>query len=164
VPSGVAKERHTDGQVTDADALLKIHSYCIDTSRMSAREAADVKDFIAKESGPKKVLGKIPWTLMDDCSKADAVVALDFQPTAIMDEQNAAGALQAGTDTSNPAGGGAAALAENQSAWNTALAVVVRGTNNVLYRVTGEAVPRHRENSIKSPFATLGSDLKKLSR
>ena len=162
--SALAKEAHTEGQVTDASALMNVHSYCLDTSHLPAAEVADVKDFVAKESGPKRILGKIPWTLTSDCAQADAVIAIDFQPTAIMDEANAAGAMQAGIATSNPAGGGAAAMAENQSAWDTAIAVVDRSTKKVLYRVTGEAVPRHRENSMKSTFSTLAKDLKKLSK
>jgi hypothetical protein len=45
---------------------------------MGSAQAAEVKEFLAKESGPEKQLGCLPWQLADDCTKTDAVARIYF--------------------------------------------------------------------------------------
>jgi len=67
------------GKVWDAVTLAKIRSYCVDTSALAGYEAYDVERFKENEGKPKHLLAKLPWTLVSDCSKSDAVVRVSFR-------------------------------------------------------------------------------------
>ena len=68
------------GKVSDLAAFSRIHSYCVDSTGLPSDEANDVKNFVRAESKPKKLLTKLPWTLVSDCSQGppDAVVKVEF--------------------------------------------------------------------------------------
>jgi hypothetical protein len=155
-----AHAKKTEGEVPDPAALSRVKTYCIDTSQMSPSEAADVQKFVGEQNSPKKLLGKLSWSLADNCSQVDAVITLKFEPTSIMDSTGAPGAMQASTSSSNAIPGSGVNAGAN--AYDTALTVSDR-SGKLLYRVTGEAAPLHPERSLKSPFTMLVSDLKKVS-
>jgi hypothetical protein len=160
VVSSAAYAKKTEGEVPDPAALSRVKSYCIDTSQMNTSEAGDVQKFVEEQKTPKKLLGKLPWSLADNCTQADAVITLKFEPTSIMDSSGAPGAMQASTSSSNAIPGSGVNAGAN--AYDTALTVSDR-SGKLLYRVTGEAAPLHPERSLKSPFSMLVSDLKKVS-
>ena len=72
------------GKISDLAAFSKIHSYCVDASDLPGDEAYDLKRFVSNENKPKKLLSKLPWTLVSDCSQGspDVVVTLEFQKFA----------------------------------------------------------------------------------
>jgi hypothetical protein len=83
LPAAVAAKKPT-GKISDPAAFSKIQSYCIDTSDLSGDEALDLKNFVSAENKPKKLLSKLPWTLVSDCSQGppDVVVRMELQKFA----------------------------------------------------------------------------------
>jgi hypothetical protein len=76
-----AAAKKPTGKISDLAAFSKIHSYCVDSSDLPGDEAYDVKRFVSNENKPKKLLSKLPWTLVSDCSQGspDVIVRLEFQ-------------------------------------------------------------------------------------
>jgi hypothetical protein len=74
------------GTISDPAEFSRIQSYCIDASELADDEALDVKDFVSTERGPKKLLSKLPWTYVSDCSlgNPDVVIRLKFERYAPM--------------------------------------------------------------------------------
>ncbi len=79
LPAEVAAKKPT-GKISDLAAFTKVQSYCIDASDLADDEALDLRNFIITERGPKKLLSKLPWTYLSDCSKGDpdVVVRMKF--------------------------------------------------------------------------------------
>ena len=75
-----AAAKKPSGKISDLAAFSRIHSYCVDSSSLPGDEALDLNGFMSGESKPKKLLSKLPWTLLPDCSQGspDAVVKLEF--------------------------------------------------------------------------------------
>ena len=69
------------GKISDLAAFSKIHSYCVDSSDLPGDEAYDLKRFVSNENKPKKLLSKLPWKLVSDCSQdsPDVIVRMEFQ-------------------------------------------------------------------------------------
>jgi hypothetical protein len=142
------------GEVADADALLKVQSYCIDMTKLGAAEAGDVKKFIDKQNQPKGVLGKLSWKLVENCAQADAVVDLKFEASVRI---TPAGGSALGTGT-------AALNSVPEDTYTAQMLVTDRASQKPLYRVKGETVTSYRDRSISSPFSKLIRDLKTLSK
>ncbi len=75
------------GKVLDRAALMKVKTYCVDTSSLvqfpgpyDQAWIPVVRDLIKEESGPKGLLSKLPWKLEADCSApgVDAVLRFAF--------------------------------------------------------------------------------------
>jgi hypothetical protein len=79
LPLVTAAAKKPAGKVWDAARLAKIHSYCIDSSALAGYEAYDIERFIENEGKPKHLLARLPWTLVSDCSRSDAVVKVNFR-------------------------------------------------------------------------------------
>jgi hypothetical protein len=77
------------GTISDPAEFSRIQSYCIDASDLAGEEALDVKDFVSTERAPKKLLSKLPWTYVSDCSQGnpDVVVRMKFERFAPMDNK-----------------------------------------------------------------------------
>jgi hypothetical protein len=72
-------------EVFDPNALAHIKSFCVDLRNLEGWQADGVRDFLARESQPKKLLSHLPWQFIDDCTKADAVARIYFAPDNIED-------------------------------------------------------------------------------
>jgi hypothetical protein len=79
LPLATTAAKKAGGEVWDAATLPKVHSYCIDSSTLPGYEACDIERLIENEGKPKHLLAKLPWTLVSDCSKSDAVVRVSFR-------------------------------------------------------------------------------------
>jgi len=142
------------GEAADPDALLKVQSYCIDTTKLGAAEAGDVRKFLEKQNQPKGVLGKLSWKLVDNCAQADAVVTLRFESSFRI---TPAGGSALGTGT-------AALNSVPEDTYSAQMSVTGRASQKPLYQVKGEAVTMFRDRSVNSPFSKLIHDLKALSK
>ncbi len=85
LPVAVAA-RKPRGNISDPAAFSRIQSYCIDASDLADDEALDLRDFVSTERGPKKLLSKLPWTYVSDCSQGnhDVVIRMKFERFAPM--------------------------------------------------------------------------------
>jgi hypothetical protein len=72
-------------EVFDPNALAHIKSFCVDLRNLEGWQAEGVGEFVAKNTQPKKLLGHLPWQLIGDCTKADAVARIYFAPANIED-------------------------------------------------------------------------------
>jgi hypothetical protein len=76
-----ASAKKPRGKISNLAAFSKVRSYCVDASDLPSDEAYDLKRFISNESGPKKLLPKLPWLLASDCSEGapGVIVRIEFQ-------------------------------------------------------------------------------------
>ena len=83
LPAAASAKKPT-GKISDLAAFSKIHIYCVDSSDLPSDEAYDLKRFVSNENKPKKLLSKLPWTLVSDCSQGspDVIVRMEFQKFA----------------------------------------------------------------------------------
>jgi hypothetical protein len=152
--AGLSFAKKPLGEAANPDALLRVQSYCIDTTKLEAAEAGDVRKFLDKQNQPKGVLGKLSWKLLENCAQADAVVNLKFETSA---QVTPAGGSVLGTGT-------AALNSVPEDAYSAQMLITDRASPKPLYHVKGEAVTQFRDRSINSPFSKLIRDLKTLSK
>lgn len=138
------------GEVFDPEALKQTKTYCVDLSHMESSQAAGVKEFLAKESEPKKLLSRLPWQLVDDCTKADAVARIYFARVDVREEMSAP----------NLAGSPVSFRQSRQPV----LLLYDKASIRLFYRAEGQILGRKAEDVIGSPFAMLVKDLKKINR
>ena len=76
-----ASAKKPRGKISNLAAFSKVGSYCMDSSDLPGDEAYDLKRFVSNENKPKKLLSKLPWTLVSDCSQGspDVLVRMEFQ-------------------------------------------------------------------------------------
>lgn len=144
-----AKDVKTLGQVPDPNALAKVKTYCIDPTKGSQADAAEVRKFAADEHSPKKTLGKLSWTLREDCTDADAVMSFKFELT-----QKVAYA----TDSASVQTAGNVPV----DAYAATMTVADRASGKLLYQVNGEATENTGYRSMVNAVQKLAKDLKKL--
>ncbi|HMD99288.1 MAG TPA: hypothetical protein VKM93_18430 [Terriglobia bacterium] len=87
LPIAAAAEKRPTGKIWDHATFVKIRSYCIDSSALPGYEANDVERLVQNESKPKRLLSKLPWTLISDCSESDAIVKVSFRKLRKIDIQ-----------------------------------------------------------------------------
>jgi hypothetical protein len=77
------------GTISDPVAFSRIQSYCVDAGGLADDEALDLKDFASTERGPKKLLSKLPWRYVSDCSEGnpDVVIRMKFERFAALGNQ-----------------------------------------------------------------------------
>jgi hypothetical protein len=117
---------------------------------MESSQAAGVKEFLAQESAPKKLLSRVPWKLVDDCAKADAVARIYFAPVNVHE-------LMAGRGGTGTAVG----------AWHAMQPVLLlydKASIRLFYRAEGQVFRGDEVDMLRSPFSTLVGDLKKIDR
>lgn len=68
-------------EIFDPGALAHIRTFCVDLGNMESWQTAGVKGFLAEASEPGKVLDRLPWQRVEDCTKADAVARIYFGAT-----------------------------------------------------------------------------------
>lgn len=144
-----AKDVKTLGQVPDPDALAKVKTYCIDPLKGSQADAEEVRKFAGDENSPKRTLGKLRWTLKEDCTQADAVMSFKFELT-----QKVAYAA----DSANVQTAGNVPV----DAYEATMTVSDRASGKLLYKVNGEATENTGYRSMVNSVQKLARDLKKL--
>ncbi len=122
----------------------------MDLNHMESSQAAEVKEFLAKESGPKKLLGHLPWQLVDDCAKADAVARIHFSRIHVLEEMP--GPVAAGTAVSVRRGS------------QSVLLLYDKASIRLFYRAESQVLDGTTKDALRSPFAMLVKDMKKVNR
>ncbi|HLY60849.1 MAG TPA: hypothetical protein VKV95_08885 [Terriglobia bacterium] len=146
-----AAARKPFGQVQDAQGLAQIHSFCIDLNGHSVSEVSETRKFLERENSPGKVLAKLGWQYVSDCSKADATIKLTFIQKEETEQTSAVGTIAGTPMTSVP-------ITVNK----VDLTVVAKDSVKPLYSVEGESSKRDLSYSINSPYSKLERDLKVL--
>jgi hypothetical protein len=75
-----AQNKKLEGYVMNPAAFRKIESYCIDTHNLPPDQVKVINHFVAKESKPKGLFTKLPWTQRASCQDAGlgAIVRMEF--------------------------------------------------------------------------------------
>jgi hypothetical protein len=138
------------GEVFDPEALKQTKTYCVDLSHMEGSQADSTKEFLAKESQPKKLLSRLPWERVDDCTKADAVARIHFARVNVREEMSAP----------NLAGNPVSFRQSRQPV----LLLYDKASIRLFYRAEGDVSHRNAVDMLGSPFAMLVKDLKRINR
>jgi hypothetical protein len=138
------------GEVFDPEALKHTTSFCVDLNHMDSSEAAGVKEFLAKENQPKKLVGRLPWQLVADCTKADAVARIYFAPADVSQEMSGLGVI--GTAVSVRHG------------FESVLLLHDKASIRLFYRAEDQALGRDEPRLLQGAFSMLVKDLKKINR
>lgn len=150
----LAREKKLAGKVADSAALLKLQSFCIDSSSLNPVQVADLDTFLKQFSKPGRLLSKLPWKLAPDCASADAVASFVIEENEEL----------VPTTTS---GGGRAVSPGNtipRTTFLTTMTVMDRASGRMLYEVRGDTVEMRRDESFISPFTKLMKDLKRVRK
>jgi len=68
-------------------------------NKIETSAVSDMRKFFDKQNTPKGVLSKLPWKLVDNCSKADAVVSLKFETSFEVTQASGSGMATAAAIT-----------------------------------------------------------------
>jgi hypothetical protein len=150
-------KKEAQGEVADAAGLLKVHTFCLDESQFTSQQTGGLKRFLAAANKPKGVFAKLNWTLVEDCTSADAVVTLTMQEheqTAPAGEHVSDSNLQMETPTMS-------SQLKLQTISQANMLIANRASGAALYRATG-AERENRVSALESPFIKLLKDLKAL--
>lgn len=137
-------------EIFDRDALEHAKTFCVDLEHMENSQATDVREFLAKESQPEKLLSKLPWQLIDDCTKADAVARIYFSEVGVYEES-----YRADVRTRS---------ARFRQGSQPVLLVYDKASIRLFYRAQGQILGGKMADSLGSPFSMLIKDLKKIDR
>jgi len=147
------QEKPTHEGVADAGGLLKIHTFCLDSSELTPHQSADLQKFAAQAAKPKGLFTKLHWQRVDSCSSADATVKLTMNEHERM----------------APAGDGS--RLEDKSAALTVetfsqarMLITDRASGKTLYQTDGKEYTDDRQAAFANTFAKLLKDLKTLSK
>ena len=139
------------GKVFDRDGLRQTRSYCVDVSSLEGSDAAEVREFLAADSGPKKLLTRLPWRLMNDCTQADAVARIYFTPATVTEV------------LTNHESGLKQVSASGERSY-AVLLVYDKASVRLFYRAEGSVSHGDPTKVLGSPFSMLLKDLKTVTR
>jgi len=139
------------GKVFDRDGLKQTRSYCVDTSSLEGFEAAEVRKFLAAASGPNKVLSRLSWRLIDDCTQADAVARIYFEPAT-------------GTEVLTNHETGLKQVSKSGERPYPVLLVYDKASIRLFYRAEGTISHGDPTKVLARPFSMLSKDLKSVAR
>jgi hypothetical protein len=131
--------------------LKQTRSYCVDVSALGGAEAAEVREFLAQDGGPKKLLSRLPWRLIDDCTKADAVARIYFRPAMVTEVLN------------NHETGLKQVLPPSERSYPVLL-VYDKASIRLFYRAEGSITRGNPTKVLGSPFSMLLEDLKTVAK
>jgi hypothetical protein len=149
--AGQGKQTH--GAVADADGLLKIHTFCLDTSQLTPNQLSNLREFAASADKPKGVFTKLHWQRLDNCASAEATVKVTMEETE--------GTAPFG-DSSN--------LQDKTQAMKAVqiqrarILVTNRASGKDLYQAESGEFTDDREGAYGGAFSRLLKDLKALSK
>ena len=135
------------GEVFDREALQQTKSFCVDARHIEGSEADEVKDFMRQEAKPGKLLSHLPWTLIDDCKKADAVARIYFAPVEV-------------TDVIEDKGSGLQKTSPARQFSQPVLLVYDKASIRLFYRAEGVIAYGDPMKIMAIPFSMLIKDLK----
>ena len=139
------------GEIFDRDALKQTRSYCFDVSSLEGSEAAKVREFLAEGGGPKKLLSGLPWRLIEDCTKADAVARIYFTRAVV-------------TEVLNGKGTGLKQMSGPDERPYPVLLVYDKASIRLFYRAEGSITYGDPTKVLGSPFSMLLKDLETVAR
>lgn len=152
-PSFAGQRKQTHGDVADAQSLLSIHTFCIDSSQMAASQLTDLRRFAAQAESAKGVFTKMHWRRLDKCDSVDAIVRLSMSETV-------------GTAPAGPSlilGGMPAGLKAERHA-QAGMVVTERVSGKMLYAVKGKEFIDDRQSAFEDTFSKFSKDLKALAK
>jgi len=139
------------GKVFDRDGLKQTRSYCVDVSFLEGSRAAEIREFLAEDGGPKKLLSRLPWRLEPDCTKADAVARIYFTQAMVTEvlTNHETGLQQSSGPSERP---------------YPVLLVYDQASIRLFYRAEGSITHGDPTKVLGSPFSMLLKDLKTMAR
>jgi hypothetical protein len=135
------------GEVFDREALRQAKSFCVDAGHLEGPEADEVKEFVEEEGKPGKLLSRLPWRLIDDCAKADAVARIYFAPVEV-------------TDVTEDKGSGIQKKSPPRQFSQPVLLIYDKASIRLFYRAEGLIASGDSMKIMASPFSMLIKDLK----
>ncbi len=154
--AGQGKQTH--GEVADADSLLKIHTFCLDSSQLTPHQLTDLQRFAAQAGKPKGVFTKLHWQRLDSCSSAEATVKLT------MEESERLGPAGDGTNGTGGSLQNMATALKTVKLQQAKMLITNRASGKTLYQAEGGEFTDDREGAFGSAFSKLLKDLKALSK
>ncbi len=151
--SFAGQEKPPHGDVADAGSLLKVHTFCLDTSQLTPDQLRDLQRFAAQAGKPKGVFTKLHWQRLDSCSSAEATVILT------MEESERLGPAGDGTTLQNEA-----YALKTVRLQQAKMLITNRASGRTLYQAEGGEFTDDREGAFGSAFSKLLKDLKALSK
>ncbi|HLY63816.1 MAG TPA: hypothetical protein VKV95_24010 [Terriglobia bacterium] len=145
--SGAA--RKPSGMIHDSQAFAQVHNFCLVTNGLPDSAQTQIRKFVERENKPRKMLGKLSWKYVEQCSSADARITFSFSQTTGVGEGTSRGTLQ-GSPTNSL----------QTTFTRVEITVLDRSAENTIYSVEGDAVEGDLSNAIDSPFSKLERDLK----
>jgi hypothetical protein len=139
------------GEVYDRGALRQARSFCVDARHIEGPQADEVNEFVQKEGKPGKLLSQLPWRLMDDCTKADAVARIYFAPVEV-------------TDVTEDKGSGIKKASQSRQVSQPVLLIYDKASIRLFYRAEGLIAYGDPMKILASPFSMLVKDLKAKDR
>jgi hypothetical protein len=145
--------KQTPGAVANADGLLKVHTFCLDTSQLTPKQLSNLREFAASADKPKGVFTKLHWQRLDACGSADAMVKVSMEETQ--------GTAPFG-DSSN--------LQDKTQAMKSVqiqrarIVVTNRASGMILYETESGEFTDDREGAYGGAFSRLLKDLKNLRK
>lgn len=131
----------------DREALRQTKSFCVDARHIEDSEAEEVKEFMRQEAKPGKLLSHLPWTLIDDCTKADAVARIYFAPVEV-------------TDVTEDKGSSLRKTSPARRVSQPVLLIYDKASIRLFYRAEGVVAYGDPLKIMASPFSMLMKDLK----
>lgn len=139
------------GEVYDRGALRQAKNFCVDARHIEGPQADEVREFVEKEGKPGKLLSRLPWRLIDDCTKADAVARIYFAPVEV-------------TDVTEDKGSGVKKASQSRQFSQPVLLIYDKASIRLFYRAEGLIAYGDPMKIIASPFSMLVRDLKAKDR
>jgi hypothetical protein len=146
---GQGKPPH--GDVVDADNLLKVHTFCLDTSLLTSPQLKDLSEFAAQAGKPKGVFSKLHWQRMDNCGDADAAATLTMQETSRL-------------GPNGDKGPNAIALMKTEMLQRAKIVITSGASGKILYQGEGAEFTDDRQGAFGSAFSKLLKEVKSLSK
>jgi hypothetical protein len=152
-PSFAGQGKQPHGEVTDADGLLKVHTFCLDTSQLTPHQLSDLRTFTVSADKAKGVFAKLHWQHLEGCGTADATVKLS------MEETERLGPAGDGTPLQNTSGALIAVKLQRAK-----ILVTNRASGKALYQAESGEFTDDREGAFGGAFSKLLKVLKTLSK
>jgi hypothetical protein len=134
-------------QVFDREGLMRVRSFCIATRHVEGAEEAALKQVLADNSQPGKLLTQLPWKLTNDCASADAVVRIYFDPVELTRVESVED------------GRGKEPKPKQTTEFQPVLLVYDRASIRLFYRAEGKVLRGNATDVLGSPFSMLFKDL-----
>jgi len=134
------------GEIFDRESLRRIVSFCIDTSDLSGPEQAGLRDSLSRQGQSKKLVDRLRWRLVNECSRADAVARVYYLEAAVH-------------EVVVDAKGHRIAPPKVRQSVDPVLVIYDQAALRLYYRAEGTPIPRDAKEPLKDPLTMLVKDL-----